>query len=117
MASWPWKREIHVTTTPNTTLFTIPFTTSSRKSTPACIWDQNAPSSTPSSPTPTNCPPSTPIALNIAASNGTERIPARNRGATTRCRGSTAIMPIAASCSVVFMRPISAARAEPARPA
>ncbi len=41
--------------------------------------------------------------------------PPQNRGATTRASGSTAIISIADSCSVVFIRPISAVIALPAR--
>jgi hypothetical protein len=43
--------------------------------------------------------------------------PARKRGATTRVSGLTAIISMPASCSVAFIRPISAVSAEPARPA
>ena len=43
--------------------------------------------------------------------------PAQKRGAMTRAIGETAIMSIAVSCSVVFMRPISAVIALPARAA
>jgi hypothetical protein len=39
----------------------------------------------------------------------------QNRGATMRASGSTAIISIADSCSVAFMRPISAVIALPAR--
>jgi flagellar biosynthesis GTPase FlhF len=39
----------------------------------------------------------------------------QKRGATTRAIGSTAIISIAAICSVAFIRPISAVMAEPAR--
>ncbi len=42
-------------------------------------------------------------------------MPPQNRGATTRAMGSTAIISMAASCSVAFIRPISAVIAEPAR--
>ena len=41
--------------------------------------------------------------------------PAQKRGATTRDIGSTAIISIADNCSVVFISPISAVIAEPAR--
>ncbi len=44
-------------------------------------------------------------------------MPARKRGATTRLIGSTAIISMPESCSVAFIRPISAVSAEPARPA
>ena len=44
-----------------------------------------------------------------------EITPAQKRGATTRAIGSTAIISIADSCSVAFIRPISAVIAEPAR--
>ena len=43
--------------------------------------------------------------------------PPQKRGATTRAMGFTAIMSIAFNCSVAFIRPISAATAEPAREA
>jgi len=49
----------------------------------------------------------------IAARKGIEITPPQKRGATTRAIGLTAIMSIALSCSVVFMRPISAVTAEP----
>src|SRR5690348_2688779 len=52
-----------------------------------------------------------------AARSGIEITPAQKRGATTRAMGETAIMSIAESCSVTFMRPISAVIAEPARDA
>ena len=55
--------------------------------------------------------------LNIAASSGMLIKPARNRGAMTRRIGSTAIISIPDNCSVAFIKPISAVRAEPARPA
>ena len=42
-------------------------------------------------------------------------MPPQNRGATTRASGSTAIISIAESCSVAFIRPISAVIALPAR--
>ena len=44
-----------------------------------------------------------------------EMTPPQKRGATMRARGSTAIISMADSCSVVFMRPISAVTALPAR--
>jgi len=53
----------------------------------------------------------------MAARSGMEMTPAQKRGATTRAMGDTAIMSIAVSCSVAFMRPISAVIAEPAREA
>jgi len=43
--------------------------------------------------------------------------PASRRGASTRRTGSTAIISSPESCSVAFIRPISAVSAEPARPA
>src|ERR1700752_1549731 len=55
------------------------------------------------------------MAEKSAARSGIEITPAQKRGATTRAIGSTAIISIAASCSVAFMRPISAVIAEPAR--
>ena len=67
--------------------------------------------------TPISQPPNTPIAENIAASNGMEMTPPQKRGATTRAIGFTAIMSIAFSCSVAFIRPISAVTEEPARDA
>ena len=54
---------------------------------------------------------------NSTARIGIETMPARKRGASTRLRGSTAIMSIAASCSPAFIRPISAVSDVPARPA
>src|SRR5436189_41109 len=56
-----------------------------------------------------------PNAEKSAARSGIEITPPQNRGATTRASGSTAIISIAASCSVVFMSPISAVMADPAR--
>ena len=44
-----------------------------------------------------------------------ESTPPQKRGATTRATGSTAIISIAESCSVAFIKPISAVIAEPAR--
>src|SRR5665811_1192264 len=46
-ASKPSNSAITVTTVPNTMLLMTPFMMSSRKSTAACICDQNEPSSTP----------------------------------------------------------------------
>ena len=43
--------------------------------------------------------------------------PAQKRGARMRCTGSTAIISMADSCSPAFIRPISAVREVPARPA
>ena len=57
------------------------------------------------------------VALDLAASTGIAITPARNRGASTRRMGSTAIISIAASCSPAFIRPISAVSEVPARPA
>ena len=57
--------------------------------------------------------PKTPIAENSAASSGIEITPPQKRGATTRASGSTAIISIADSCSVAFIRPISAVIALP----
>ena len=65
--------------------------------------------------TPTRYAPKTPSVENSAASSGIEMIPPQNRGATTRASGSTAIISIAESCSVAFIRPISAVIALPAR--
>ena len=56
-----------------------------------------------------------PIAEKSTASSGIEITPAQNRGATTRAIGSTAIISMAAICSVAFIRPISAVIALPAR--
>ena len=53
----------------------------------------------------------------MAASIGMDINPARKRGAITRFIGSTAIISMPESCSVAFIRPISAVSAEPARPA
>ena len=100
---------------PNTTLLMTPFMMSKRKSTADCICDQKAPSSTPMKATPISQPPNMPIAENSAASSGIEITPPQKRGATTRAIGFTAIMSIAFSCSVVFISPISAVTAEPAR--
>src|SRR3970040_2109085 len=52
---------------------------------------------------------------NSAASSGIDSTPPQKRGATTRAIGSTAIISIAESCSVAFIRPISAVMALPAR--
>ena len=43
--------------------------------------------------------------------------PAQKRGARMRRTGLTAIISIAASCSPAFIKPISAVKAVPARPA
>src|SRR5690606_271579 len=56
-----------------------------------------------------------PTTLNTEVSRGTEITPAQKRGATTRDTGWMAIISMALSCSVVFIRPISAVTAEPAR--
>ncbi len=53
----------------------------------------------------------------MAASNGIDITPAKNRGEITRRIGSTAIISMPDSCSVLFISPISAVNAEPARPA
>ena len=58
-----------------------------------------------------------PIAENSAARIGIEMTPPQKRGATTRAIGFTAIMSIAVSCSVAFIRPISAVTDDPARDA
>src|SRR5437016_5275590 len=55
------------------------------------------------------------MAENSAAKSGIEITPPQKRGATTRATGSTAIISIAESCSVAFIRPISAVIAEPTR--
>ena len=57
------------------------------------------------------------IIAKIIDSNGIEMTPARKRGAITRLIGSTAIISMPESWSVAFINPISAASAEPARPA
>ena len=62
-------------------------------------------------------PPQIPTMENTAASIGTEIKPAQSLGAITRRSGSTPIISILDSCSVVFINPISAVSAEPARPA
>lgn len=67
--------------------------------------------------TPISQPPITPMAENSAASRGIEMTPPQKRGATTRAIGLTAIMSIAFSCSVAFIRPISAVTEDPAREA
>ena len=59
----------------------------------------------------------TPTALKIVASSGMDITPAIKRGATIRCMGLTAIISIPDNCSVAFIKPISAVKAEPARPA
>ena len=46
-----------------------------------------------------------------------ETSPPKKRGVRMRLTGSTAIISRPESCSVAFIRPISAVRAEPARPA
>jgi DHA2 family multidrug resistance protein len=60
-------------------------------------------------------PPKIPITLKMAASTGMDSTPAQKRGATTRAIGLTAITAMASSCSVAFIRPISAVMAEPLR--
>ena len=57
------------------------------------------------------------MALKMAASKGIDKKPPMKRGAITRFIGSTAIISIPESCSVAFIKPISAVSAEPARPA
>ena len=57
------------------------------------------------------------MAENRIARIGIETMPPMKRGASTRLRGSIAIMSIAASCSPAFIRPISAVSDVPARPA
>ena len=53
----------------------------------------------------------------MVAKIGIAIMPAHKRGAITRLNGSTAIISIALSCSPAFIRPISAVRDVPARPA
>ena len=89
----------------------------SKNSTFACICDQKAPTSTPICATATKCPPNIPTIENKQASSGIEKTPAQKRGAITREIGLTAIISIAESCSVAFIKPISAVIAVPARPA
>ena len=43
--------------------------------------------------------------------------PAQKRGAKILCKGSTAIISMAANCSPAFIKPISAVNDVPARPA
>ncbi|MCY1307797.1 hypothetical protein D9M71_604300 [compost metagenome] len=62
-------------------------------------------------------PPQMPTTLKIIASSGIEMKPAQRRGAMMYLSGSTPIISRLESCSVDFMLPISAVRAEPARPA
>jgi hypothetical protein len=104
-----------LTAKPNTTLLMMPLTMSRRKSTAACMLPQNAPLSMPISFTPTRYAPKMPSVENSAVRSGIDTSPPQNRGATTRASGSTAIISIADSCSVVFIRPISAVMALPAR--
>ena len=106
-----------LTATPNTRLLTMPLPTSRQTSTPPCIWLQKAPGSTPISSTPITQPPTMPTALNTAASSGMAITPPQKRGARIRRTGSTAIISIALNCSPAFIRPISAVRDVPARPA
>ncbi len=47
---------------------------------------------------------------------GNEIMPAIKRGLIMRLMGSTAIISMLANCSVAFIRPISAVKADPARP-
>ena len=82
---------------------------------PARMLPQNAPLSRPISRTPTMYAPNTPNTEKSAASSGMETMPPQKRGATMRANGSTAIISIAAICSVVFISPISAVTALPAR--
>ena len=58
-----------------------------------------------------------PIAVKRSARIGIAIKPAQKRGAITRRNGSTAIISRLESCSVAFIKPISAVNAEPARPA
>ena len=58
-----------------------------------------------------------PTKVKISVKIGKEITPAQNLGAITRRNGSTAIISSEVNCSVAFLRPISAVRAEPARPA
>ena len=78
---------------------------------------QNEPSYTPSQSTATIAPPQMPTTLKISVSSGREMKPAHRRGAMMYFSGSTPIISRLDSCSVDFMLPISAASAEPARPA
>jgi len=94
-----------------------PFKMSSCQSTVACIVDQYPPESTPNQSTPTICPPRIATALKIAAKSVIAIIPAQNRGEIILWIGFTAIISILESCSVAFIRPISAVNAEPALPA
>ena len=57
-----------------------------------------------------------PSDIKITVNRGKEMQPAKNRGVIIRRTGSTAIISILASCSVAFIKPISAVKAEPARP-
>src|SRR5690606_14315979 len=82
-----------------------------------CMLPQNDPSYTPSQLTATMAPPQMPTTLKISVSNGSEMKPAHRRGATMYLSGSTPIISKLDSCSVDFMLPISAASADPARPA
>ena len=58
-----------------------------------------------------------PTALKMAANTGMAITPPQKRGAKIRCTGSTAIISMAANCSPAFIKPISAVRDVPARPA
>ncbi|MNJ64556.1 hypothetical protein D3C77_605140 [compost metagenome] len=58
-----------------------------------------------------------PTTLKISVSSGKEMKPAHKRGAMMYLSGSTPIISRLDNCSVDFMLPISAASAEPARPA
>jgi len=99
--------------TPKTKLLMTPLMMSSRKSTEACICDQNEPSSTPISFTPTSSRRRYPSPRTRRQQR--HRPPRRPRSAA-RPRGRsglTAIISIAESCSVAFIRPISAVMALP----
>ncbi|KAG1522242.1 hypothetical protein G6F51_014620 [Rhizopus arrhizus] len=54
---------------------------------------------------------------NTAARMGMAMMPPHRRGPSTRRIGSTAMTSMADSCSPAFIRPISAVRDVPARPA
>ena len=91
-----------------------PFT--SRETTLWVIPEKYEPELTPKSSTPTTKPPRIPTTLKIPVNRGTEMRPARSLGMTTYCRGFTAMVSMASSCSVIRMMPISAVMALPALP-
>ena len=65
----------------------------------------------------TRIPPNTPATMEYAASTGIRSVPARTRWMTRKRTGSRPIVSSASSSWFTFIVPISAANAEPERPA